>query len=253
MGSKDIFVENIHFRKDWATPFQIGYKAAVVNISDVLASGAKPAYLTIGLSLPNNIDNYFIEELYRGIVAGSYGSKIIGGDITGAEKIMISITAIGKTDNRKISSRSFAQPGDIVVTKGYFGISSKGLNQLFEGKKDTPEIKVHLEPVLNPEFSELISSNIKRNYAMMDTSDGLADALFQIAKSSNVTISVKEIEGMFGAEDYNLVAVIPKDNNIDSSSFNIIGQVYPYEGFYLKVGDKKYNNYDDLNLFNHFN
>ena len=103
--TQDNFIENVHFRTDWATPYQIGYKAAVVNVSDVLASGAEPAYLSVGLSLPNNIDSNFIKELYHGICDGAYGAEITGGDITGGEIICISITAIGKTTGRNISSR----------------------------------------------------------------------------------------------------------------------------------------------------
>ena len=57
--TQDNFVEDVHFKTDWATPYQIGYKATVVNISDVLASGATPVFLTVGLSLPRNIDDYF--------------------------------------------------------------------------------------------------------------------------------------------------------------------------------------------------
>ena len=58
--TQDNFIEDIHFKRDWATPYQIGYKAAAVNISDILASGAEPAYITVGLSLPSDIDNNFI-------------------------------------------------------------------------------------------------------------------------------------------------------------------------------------------------
>lgn len=60
--SQDSLVENIHFKRVWATPFQLGYKSIAVNISDILASGAKPAYVTVALSLPNNIDGKFVEE-----------------------------------------------------------------------------------------------------------------------------------------------------------------------------------------------
>ena len=75
--TQDNFVENIHFKTDWASPFQIGYKAAAVNTSDILASGAKPAYMTVGLSLPCYIDDNFIKELYKGILKGAYGAEII--------------------------------------------------------------------------------------------------------------------------------------------------------------------------------
>lgn len=249
--SQDNFVENIHFRKDWATPFQIGYKAAAVNISDILASGAIPKYLSVGLSLPNPNEN-FVKELYKGIKAGSYGAEIIGGDITAAQNILISITAIGKTEGRKISSRSNAKEGYVVITNGSFGKSTIGLQELREGITDTPSIRAHLEPNLDIKFSENIACNLKDDYAMIDTSDGLADALFQVAKASNVKIVTKYIEGMFGAEDYNLVAAVPRDSLEYIKNFFIIGDVLPFDGTFLEIDGKKYSDYDELGLYNHF-
>ena len=90
------------------------------------------------------------------------------------------------------------------------------------------------------------------NYAMMDTSDGLADALFQITKASGVKIVTKSIEGIFGAEDYNLVAVVPEDFLDKISDFYIIGKVVEFDGYYLEIDGKSYKNYDELDLFNHF-
>ena len=87
---------------------------------------------------------------------------------------------------------------------------------------------------------------------MMDTSDGLADALFQIAKASNVTIKTDYIEGIYGAEDYHLVAAVPEDFLAKLSDYEIIGSVYEYESYYLEIEDKKYSNYDDMKLFSHF-
>lgn len=250
--SQDNFIENIHFKTEWATPYQIGYKAAAVNISDILASGAKPAYITVGLSLPN-VDENFIKELYCGIQAGAYGAQVIGGDITGGETICISITAIGKTLGRKISSRKNAQPSYLVIAKGDFGKSSLGLKELINNGKKEDLIRAHLEPELDVELSDCISTKINTKYAMMDTSDGLADALFQIAKASNVTIIAKGIEGMFGAEDYKLVAAVPKDFANTIPDVNIIGEVVEHNGCYLQINDKKYVHFDDLDLFNHFN
>ncbi len=249
--TQDNFVENIHFRKDWATPFQIGYKAAAINISDVLASGAKPEYITVGLSMPDTNDD-FVKELYRGIEAGSYGAKVIGGDITGGGQIFISICAIGSTKDRKISSRKNAKEGFCVITCGEYGKSSLGLKELFEGGTDSDNITAHLEPKLNVEFSKSIASQIKEDYAMMDTSDGLADALFQIAQASGVTIKADYIEGMFGAEDYNLVAAVPFKFLDKIRDYKIIGKVEKYNEAPLIIGDKKYKNYDELGLYNHF-
>ncbi len=249
--TQDNFVENVHFRRDWATPYQIGYKAVAVNISDVLASGAKPEFISVGLSLPK-VENEFIEELYKGIIAGSYGAKVIGGDITGGDKIFISITAIGSTKLRKISSRKNAKVGYTVIANGEFGLSSQGLKDLQNGIKKSNAIKAHLEPILDPKFSESISTLINEDYAMMDTSDGLADALFQIAKASQVKIKTTYIEGMFGAEDYKLVAAVPNDFLLKLNDYKIIGNVEPFDGYYLQIDDREYLNYNELGLYDHF-
>ncbi len=87
---------------------------------------------------------------------------------------------------------------------------------------------------------------------MMDTSDGLADALFQIAQASGVTIKTNYIEGMFGAEDYNLAAAVPEKFLNKIQGYKIIGKVFKYEDAPLVIADKKYKNYDELNLYNHF-
>lgn len=250
--TQDNFIENVHFKTEWATAFQIGYKATAVNISDILASGAEPAYLTLGLSLPSYINSNFVEDLYKGILKASNGAEIIGGDITGSEKIIISITAIGKTKGRRISSRSNAKAGYSVIISSKHGDSLKGYNELIEGKKDTKYIKAHLEPSLDISFSKSISTQIKSDYAMMDTSDGLADALFQIAKASNCHIKVNEIEGIYSTEDYKLVAVVPKELLPQIEYFKIIGQVYDYKGTYLTIGENHFNNHYELNLYDHF-
>ena len=250
--TQDNFIEDIHFRTDWATAYQIGYKAAAVNISDVLASGAKPAYLTIGLSVPKLIDENFIKNLYKGIIAGSFGAEVIGGDITGSEKILISITAIGKCENRKISSRKNAKVGDVVIISDKHGESAKGFKELNEGKKSSKYITSHLEPLPQFEFSKEISTQIQTDYAMMDTSDGLADALFQIAKASNVKIKTEAVEGMFGFEDYKLVATVPKEFLTKLSNYIKIGEVVEFDGNYLQIKDTNYNKHDDLGLYNHF-
>ena len=249
--TQDNFVEDIHFKKEWATPYQIGYKAAAVNISDILAAGAKPEYITVGLSHPNP-DEDFIKEFYKGIKAGSYGAKIAGGDLTGGDKIFISIAAIGSTKGRMISSRNAAKPGYKIITKGIYGQSSAGLKELFNKGNNKELISAHLEPRLDDKFSKAISTQIQTDYAMMDTSDGLADALFQIAKASNVTIKTDYIEGIYGAEDYHLVAAVPEDFLAKLSDYEIIGSVHEYESYYLEIGDKKYSNYDDMKLYNHF-
>ncbi len=262
--TQDNFVENIHFKKEWYTPFQLGYKAACINISDILASGGVPKYLTIGISLPSDINNQFIDNFYKGILSVSNNIKIIGGDITGSTKdIIISITAIGTVDGRKISSRKNAKPNYIIITKGMHGSSSVGLTELLNHGSKIKHVKSHILPDLEYKFSEQIASNITTDYAMMDTSDGLADALYKIAESSNVTINidynkiphesdVQKDNVLFGGEDYKLVAAVPENIAQIVDGATIIGNVQEFNGTYLKIDDISYKHYDELEVFNHF-
>ena len=250
--SQDSLVEGVHFRLDWCTPCQLGYKAVTVNISDILASGAVPKYITIALSLPKNITEEFVEEFYKGAKSALRGAKIVGGDITGADKVYISITAIGLASNHRISSRSHAKEGYKVIVASDFGKSSAGLNELIKGGNNLELIRAHLEPILDEDFASEISGRINTDYAMMDTSDGLADALFKIAEASNLSIVSDYIEGMFGAEDYKIVAAVPEEFLANLSTYKVIGEVADKQDYILKIGDKKFYKYDELGLFDHF-
>lgn len=228
--SQDSLVEDVHFSMKYTTPYKLGYKSAMVNISDISASGGKGKYITVALSLPKNIDTKFIEEFYTGMKDACGDIEIVGGDITGSDKIMISVTILGTTQNRKISSRSNAKTGYVVVASGEHGSSAGGL-KLLQNNKNMPEtlIEAHLLPKAGTDFAEKISENIKKDYAMMDSSDGLADALFKIAQASNKTIIVdfnkisysddlkkcfpnnyKELV-LYGGEDYQIIAAVPED------------------------------------------
>ena len=273
--TQDSLCEDIHFKREWFTPYQLGYKSVIVNISDVLASGANPKYLTIALSLPNGFENgwnlaknisgeTFVREFYRGAKDASCGAVIIGGDITGAkESIYISITAIGETIGRNVSSRSYAQPGHVIITRGNHGTSSAGLAELMKKGNNIELIKAHLEPELEIDFANNIAKNLREKYAMMDTSDGLADALFKIAEASNVKIAayyekiphlncVTTEQVLFGGEDYKLVASVPLEFALSMHNISIIGEVSPYDGIRLTVSGKDYIDYSDLKVFNHF-
>src|SRR5574344_239639 len=152
--TQDSLVEDVHFLKKYITPYQLGYKSVMVNISDVAASGAEAEYLTISLSLPSDIDEDFIKEFYNGAKSAcGKDIKIVGGDITGSGKIFISICVVGSTSGRNISSRKNAQIGQKIILSGKHGSSGAGLKLLLEGKK-SPEkfIKSHLEPVAQIDF-----------------------------------------------------------------------------------------------------
>ena len=259
--TQDSLVEDVHFKTSFITPYQLGFKTVMVNISDVCASGAEPEYLTISLSLPDYIDEKFVKDFYEGAQKASEKVKIVGGDLTGGDKIYISAAAIGSAKGRKISSRSNAKPGYKIIVSGEHGSSAYGLNMLLDGKNE-PErfIKAHLMPVAQREFSKLISENIKEDYAMMDTSDGLADALIQIALASNVTIDIDtskiphdplvDIETvLYGGEDYKLVAAVPEYLLKKLTGYTIIGDVKKGAAV-LNLDGKIYTNIDNK-LYKH--
>lgn len=262
--SQDSLVEDVHFKLEFITPFQLGYKAVMVNISDICASGAEPKYLTIALSLPNYVDEKFVEEFYKGAKEASGDVKIVGGDLTGGEKVFISVTAIGATKNRKISSRSNAKVGYKILVSGEHGNSATGLKMLLNGSKleqSSKFIKAHLMPVAQRKFSQKIATQITENYAMMDTSDGLADALIQIAKASKVRVKIntskiphdKNIDMqtvLYGGEDYQLVVAVPKDFLPQDTDLIEIGEITDGD-IGLELDGEFYQDIDDK-LFNHF-
>lgn len=262
--SQDSLVEDIHFLRDKISPWQLGWKTASVNISDICASGAQPKYMTVALSIPKEINTEFVKEFYDGLKSACDGVEIVGGDITAADKIFISATAIGSDKGRNISSRANAQPGQKIVIAGVHGSSAAGLKLLLEGKSEPEKlIKAHLEPVAQLEFSRKIATAQTDKYAMMDTSDGLMDALSQISEASGVGIDInfdkipvdEEIKSftnwqelvLFGGEDYGLVATVgtPLEGAViigeitKGSGVTIDGQLYP-----KALIDKK--------IFNHF-
>lgn len=267
--TQDSLVEDIHFSTKFISAFDLGFKSVMVNVSDVVASGAEPKYLTVSLSLPSNVKEDFVEEFYNGCKkACGNDVQIVGGDITGSEKIYISISAIGKTLGRNISSRKNAKIGQKVIVSGIHGSSSAGLKLLLEGK-NSPEkfIKSHINPVAQVEFGKNISTTVNEPYAMMDTSDGLMDGLSTIANESGVLLDIdfdkipydKDIEQfenwqdlvLFGGEDYQILATVPQNFQ---GGFEI-GVVKEGLGVNLKLRDKitHYSKQDvEEKVFNHF-
>ncbi len=239
----DTLVEDVHFRLKNTSAFDLGYKALAVNLSDIASDGAIPAYAFVALSLPNYVDEIFVQEFYEGLkeLALRYGVIIAGGDITKGSKLFINITLIGKTMNLQPARRGNAKKGDIIVATGFYGSSKAGL-EILENEanfiKTIPSFilekfkKAHRKPEPHLGFGRIILQNSYTTPAMMDTSDGLADALFKIAQSSSVEIEIdanlipmdpdlKNVAeickenplewALFGGEDYTLVAAIEND------------------------------------------
>lgn len=282
--TQDSLVEGVHFSLDTINAYNLGKKSVAVNLSDIAASFSTPKYVSIALSLPKTTPNNFVKGFYEGVndICNEYGIKVIGGDITGSEKIFISVAAIGKKESNYISSRKFAKEGDLVVTTGLHGSSSCALFALqnkLEVKNDI--IDSHLNPTPKIKESMELSKVVEGNIALMDSSDGLIDALYKISEASCVSMEIDFDKisintdiikiaqenninytdwVLWGGEDYELIACIPKEtyNKLDKNIFKVIGKVYPKSNHYLvsiKMPDKNLKITKEVfenKSFNHF-
>ncbi|MDD3237713.1 MAG: thiamine-phosphate kinase [Candidatus Gastranaerophilales bacterium] len=247
----DTLVENVHFSLSTTDAFTLAKKAVNVNLSDLASNLAIPKYITVSLSLPNKISEDFVKDFYTGLneEAEKASFKIIGGDLTGGSNIVISICAIGKKSTSIKVSRKYAQTGDIIVTTGTYGSSVCGLYCLEKGKNcPLSPITAHISPKAKLQESKILSDKLSRNSAIMDTSDGLMDAAFKIAKMSGVEIELdfnkipydKDIKIiaqnakidyvdwiLWGGEDFELFCSVSENDfkKLDKKIFKPIGKV----------------------------
>lgn len=187
VATTDMAVEDIHFRTAWSSPFQIGAKLATANLADLFAMGATPKYLLVAAALPNKVAADFIDELAKGIrsVADNFEVAVVGGDLSQAEKIALSITALGELEGKPIT-RGGAQVGDHIYVSELPGLSAAGLAILGRGlNRPRYVVEAHLNPKLVAPH-ELI----KVATAMCDISDGISVDAANIARASKVNISL---------------------------------------------------------------
>lgn len=191
--SCDACLENIHFRRTWATPADIGYKAAACALSDIAAMGGTAKYLLISLACPMSTEVGWVEELYQGLQSAICEENVclVGGDTCRSEStIMLDVTVIG-VGGKHIARRAGAQPGNWVAVTGYPGCSALGYHALKHNIPNPPMqlLEAHRRP--RPRLAEgrfLVESGIVTS--MIDLSDGLIQDLGHVAKQSNVCITI---------------------------------------------------------------
>ncbi len=288
----DVLVERVHFRLETISLDDLGWKAIAVNLSDIAAMAGRPRYLTCAVVWPQKLNRHGLRALYRGMeeCATAYRSKIVGGDITGGEALTIAVTAIGEVHENGRLLRSGARVGDLVVATGDFGASAAGLSILERlARPASGEIAIksidrkcidwHVRP--HPRLCEswaMVRKTAGRG-ALMDASDGLADALMQIARASNVgmTIDVDEIPiaehtrkvahakgvepldwALYGGEDYELVGCIDAkvwhewQGGKEHKPFTQIGVVTDTHRIELNSPGKPLQQLDARKCFQHF-
>lgn len=135
VAATDLLIEGRHFRREWSGAFDIGGKAAARNLIDVAAMGARPTALLVGLAAPGELPAGWALDLMRGVVAECQvaGALVAGGDISGADSVMLGVTALGDLDGSEPVTRAGARPGDVVAVAGALGSAAAGLALLAAG------------------------------------------------------------------------------------------------------------------------
>ncbi|MEO6189760.1 MAG: thiamine-phosphate kinase [Saprospiraceae bacterium] len=207
--STDLLIEGIHFDLMYHPLKHLGYKAVIVNISDILAMNAHPKQITISIGVSNRFSVEALEELYGGIklACDNYQVDLVGGDTTASPKgLVISVTAIGTQKKEKIVKRSGAKPGDYIFVSGDLGSAYLGLQLLEREKKmyiEHPDLqpqlsenKTIIERILKPEARKDIIKMLDAAHviptAMIDISDGLSSDLIHICKQSGTGAVIEE-------------------------------------------------------------
>jgi thiamine-monophosphate kinase len=199
----DMLVEGVHFDLGYTPLKHLGYKAVVVNLSDIYAMNMEPHQVTVSIAVSNRFSLEALEELYAGIAlaSGIYEVDVVGGDTTSSGKGMIlSITALGQADPEEVIYRSGARPNDLLVVSGDLGGAYLGLQVLKREQevfKVNPKHQPDLEPYhyiverqLKPEARKDITALLRslqvRPTSMIDISDGLSSEILHLCKASNV-------------------------------------------------------------------
>lgn len=210
--SKDLFCENVHFKRTWMNLEQIATKAMLVNISDAIVMNAKPKYALLGLALPKNLSYDEIEVLQKGFLktAKKFDIKIIGGDTISNDKIDISITIISKI-NKNAVFRKGLKKGHLLAYTGKLGQSLKGLEILQNGGKLSPNHRF-IKPKLRAEFFYELAPFVS---CAMDISDGLSKDLSRLLIQNKCGISwFKKLDNytLYSGEEYEILFGFDKKN-----------------------------------------
>jgi thiamine-monophosphate kinase len=214
------------------TLFQAARKALVMNISDFASKGVQPIAALVALGLPADFTQKNIEEIAGGLNTGAqeYGAYIIGGDTSEASDLIISVSLYGTANKSALMLRSGAKSGDVLAVTGFFGKSAAGLRLLLGGCLASKNAKALVDAVLMPKaklLEGLALGGCGVVSASIDSSDGLAWTLHELAHSSNVGFELDKISvapevkrfaelnsldayelALYGGEEYELVLTV---------------------------------------------
>ncbi|MDT0555412.1 thiamine-phosphate kinase [Patiriisocius hiemis] len=207
--STDLLVEGVHFDLSYMPLKHLGYKAVMVNLSDIYAMNANATQITVSLAVSNRFPVEALEELYAGITLASkkYNIDVVGGDTTSSTSgLIISVTAIGTVNSIDVVYRNGAKENDLIVVTGDVGAAYLGL-QVLEREKEVFKVNPKSQPDLEP-YTYLVERQLKpearkdipnllaeldvKPTSMIDVSDGLSSEIIHICKQSDVGCNLYE-------------------------------------------------------------
>jgi thiamine-monophosphate kinase len=250
VATTDTLVHGPDFRLAWSSGFDLGWKAAAVNLADLAAMGARPTALLVALAMPNSTRASFVEELATGLRAAceslAPGCAVEGGDLTVSDTLTIAVTALGSLEGRAPVLRSGARTGDTVAVAGHLGRAGRGLGILFGRFRDAAGEPVPVDPrELSDEEQTALGAQLRPEppvalgvvaadagaTAMMDVSDGLLLDASRLAAASGVTLDIDSsalsgdlIDALTGGEDHALLATFPANAPLPDG-FRTVGRV----------------------------
>ncbi len=247
----DVLVEGAHFRRDWSTAADVGHKAAAQSLADVVAMGARPTAILVGLGVPAGLPVEWARGLADGLEeeCSALSVSVVGGDVVRSEGVFVAVTALGDLDGRPPVTRSGAKPGDVVAVVGRLGWSAAGLAVLQRGFR-SPRVLADAHRRPEPPYAHGVRAAVAGARAMCDVSDGLLADLGHVASASGVGIELDSSAldlaepltaagaalGMnplgwvlTGGEDHALVATFPAGGR-RPRGWTVIGSVVEEEG-----------------------
>ncbi|SEI99876.1 thiamine-phosphate kinase [Demequina mangrovi] len=242
--SSDVLIQDRHFRLEWSTPEDVGWRAAMQNLADIDAMGAVPTALQITLAAPASLDADWVMRFADGLreACEPHGVGVVGGDLSGANEISICVTVMGETHGTEPVTRADALPGQVVAVSGPLGAAAAGYIQLTEGRRiDEETIGLFLRP--RPRIGAGLEAALHGATALMDISDGLLRDASRIARLSEVGIDIRaedvplhegarfaaiELQvdpmpwALTGGEDHHMLAVLPRESAVPAG-WTVIG------------------------------
>jgi thiamine-monophosphate kinase len=263
VAAADAMVEDVHFRWNWSSPADVGWKAVTVNVSDIAAMGAMPRWILVTLGVPPDTAEKRLRGLYEGMdeACRAYGCELVGGDTVRTPTTVIAVTALGEIEGDPLR-RSGAKAGDVLAVTGPLGRAACGLNLLMSGDptKGPPGdalacIDAHRRPLARVhEGRALLRSGV---HAAIDLSDGLASDVRRLAEASGVGAELQtvpiapeakrvadargwdaEAMALAGGEDMELLVAMSTELDIVDCELTPVGRVVDEGLWVVRDGDR---------------